>query len=150
MIQLLRNQSVALTTNYGFISTVDVGTSDLAYYLMTIESIQSGNSKTFIISDIAIYGSRYVRLGIYVANSAGGEVLTDGKINIGDYDFPYGFYNYTLYQNNSAVNLDPANATKVLEVGLANLTSKNNDSVTYTEYTTNDSDTDAVYITNTI
>ena len=57
-----------------------------------------------------------------------------------------GVYDVTIYQNNNNANLDPANAVKVLYVGLMNLISSTA-TTDYSEYTTNDSDTESVYIT---
>ena len=53
-----------------------------------------------------------------------------------------------IYQNNNNTNLDPDNAVKRIFTGLANLSATDAvKPVTYTEYTTNDSDTESVYIT---
>ena len=69
---------------------------------------------------------------------------------MGDSDFPYGFYNVTIWQNNSNSNLDPDNAIKIIYKGLMNFAETGLPAVTYTEYTTNDTDTESVYITNTV
>ena len=51
-----------------------------------------------------------------------------------------------IYENNNNGNLDPANVIKTLYTGLLNLTSATAPT-DYSEYTTNDSDTESVYIT---
>ncbi len=71
-----------------------------------------------------------------------------GILAMGNTDFPYGMYNVTAYQNNSQYNLEPDNAIKTIWNGLMNLRPKtNNEAVNYTDYNTNDSDTEAVWIT---
>ena len=73
-----------------------------------------------------------------------------GRIVLGTTDFPYGMYDVNIYQNDpsTATNLDPDNAIKKIYTGLMNLTPKaGNEAIDYTEYTTNDSETESVYIT---
>jgi hypothetical protein len=70
-----------------------------------------------------------------------------GVIFLGSTDYPLGFYDVVIYQNSSNSNLDPSGLTTIWN-GLMNLTNNANASpVDYTEYTTNDSDTESVYIT---
>ena len=80
------------------------------------------------------------------------EQLVNGWVNFGNQNFPFGFYNVTIYQNNDNTNLDPTNTIKTLWTGLANLTTDTTQSITptvnYTAYTTNDADTESIYITN--
>ena len=60
------------------------------------------------------------------------------------------WYDVNIYQNDpsTATNLDPDNAIKKIYTGLMNLTPKaGNEAIDYTEYTTNDSETESVYIT---
>ena len=56
------------------------------------------------------------------------------------------FLTKTIYQNSSNSNLDPSGLTTTLYTGLLNLTSST-DTTQYKQYTTNDTDTDSVYIT---
>ena len=85
---------------------------------------------------------------IFVLNSTGGENLGSGVVFLGSTDFPLGFYDVVIYQNNNNTNLDPDNAIKTIYTGLANLSATSAVApVDYTEYTTNDSDTESVYIT---
>ena len=74
------------------------------------------------------------------------ENLTGGVIDVGNKDFPYGFYDVTIYKNISADNLDPAVATPVYYTTM-NLYDAVKSPSTFTEYTTNDTDTNSVYIT---
>jgi hypothetical protein len=74
-----------------------------------------------------------------------------GTITLGDSDFPYGFYDITIRENlNDGLPDDATVLTRNLVfTGLYNLAAKSgNEAITYTEYTTNDSDTDSIYITN--
>ena len=76
-----------------------------------------------------------------------------GWVNLGNDDFPFGFYDIKIYQNDPGypVNLDPTtNTIALLYTGLLNVIPMEgvNPAVTYTEYSTNDTDTDSVYITN--
>lgn len=120
-------------------TTVDNGV------LMTITSQLTGNSKTFLpTSVITTNKERYLRLSIIVSNA---DNLSLGILNLGNTDFPLGFYDVTIYENSSAANLDPSGLS-VIFTGLLNLSSMDDTrAVTYTEYTTNDSDTESVYIT---
>jgi hypothetical protein len=120
-------------------TTVDNGV------LMTITSQLTGNSKTFLpTSVITTNKERYLRLSIIVSNA---DNLSLGILNLGTTDFPLGFYDVTIYENSSAANLDPSGLS-VIFTGLLNLSSMDDTrAVTYTEYTTNDSDTESVYIT---
>ena len=73
--------------------------------------------------------------------------LAGGIIALGTTDYPLGFYDVTIYEQSTGGNLDPTGLT-VIYTGLMNLSSTSSTrSVTYTEYTTNDSDTESVYIT---
>tara|TARA_R110002051_G_scaffold177777_2_gene247604 strand:+ start:4521 stop:4997 length:477 start_codon:yes stop_codon:yes gene_type:complete len=76
-----------------------------------------------------------------------------GFIDLGNQDFPFGFYDIKIYQNDPGypTNVDPStNTIALLYTGLLNVIPAEgvNDAVNYNEYTTNDSDTTSVYITN--
>ena len=91
------------------------------------------------------YNERMVSLFVYVSSTY--DTLTSGIIKMGTRDFPLGFYDVTIYQNDDSANLDPTGLS-VLYNGLANLTADNAAaSPVYSDYTTNDSDTESVYIT---
>lgn len=90
---------------------------------------------------------RYVRIALFVTTT---EIPANGQIILGTTDFPYGMYDMKIYQNDpsTATNLDPDDAIKLLYTGLMNLEAKSgNEAIDYTEYTTNDSETESVYIT---
>ena len=74
--------------------------------------------------------------------------VANGLIKVGTTDMPYGFYDFKIYEMSSAADYNPDNAVGVLWTGLMHLTSTvYKKPVEYTEYTTNDADTDSVYIT---
>ena len=82
----------------------------------------------------------------YTINNAGFDLPLVGLIQLGNTNYPLGFYDVTIYQNSSNSNLDPSGLTTTLYTGLLNLTSSI-DTTQYKQYTINDSDTDSVYIT---
>jgi hypothetical protein len=86
---------------------------------------------------------------VFTTRDAGQEVLLEAKIQLGTTDFPLGFYDVTIYNNTDNTNLDTT-GLPVIWNGLMNLTgfSSATQSVTYTEYTTNDADTESIYLTN--
>ena len=90
----------------------------------------------------------------YQTNPDAVEDLSAGKILVGTNDFPLGFYNLTIYETDTNGELDPDNAKSTLYNGIVNMHPVTNDSasnfeeVQYNEYTTNDSDTENVYLTN--
>ena len=88
---------------------------------------------------------RYVEMN--TVTTTGSELPDSGRIKLGTTDYPLGFYDLTIYQNTSNSNLDPAGLS-VLYTGILNLsTTSGKGPVKYNEYTTNDSDTESVYIT---
>jgi len=141
MIQATKDTS--LTTNRFRINLYDEMTS--TNLLVTFTSQLTGNSKTFIpLATITTNKDRYLE-GVYIVSD--NDSLALGVLFLGNTDFPLGFYDVTIYENSSAVNLDPSGLS-VVYTGLMNLSSTSNTrSVTYGEYTTNDSDTESVYIT---
>ena len=147
MIQLVRTTSL----NFALIrlNILDKMTNTDYRPLMTLTSQLTGNSKTFRFSSFhTLWGDRYAQLLVYIQPIASAENLLLGSIFLGSTDYPLGFYDVKIYQNTSTTNLDPTGLI-TLYTGLANLTSNSTTHpVTYTEYTTNDSNTESVYITN--
>ena len=92
---------------------------------------------------------RYVKIEYNIRSEI--PAPSAGTIILGDTDFPYGFYDITIRENvNNALPSDEnVPSFNLVFTGLYNLTAKSgNEATTYTEYTTNDSDTESVYITN--
>ena len=136
------------------------------YLLYKIKSQQTGNQKIFTNESLApALGvnfntiDRYVQTAFlyYSVNPASTEDLSSAELKLGNADFPLGFYDLTIYQTETVGELNPDNATATLYNGLLSLKgsdtqpveSLNFPAVKYKEYTTNDTDTEAVYITNT-
>ena len=144
MIQLSRDDVTLVNIQY--VAVQDVMTSTDYGLLATLTSQLTGKSKTFICNTNYI-STRIASILIFVLASSSGENLTAGTIFLGSTDYPLGFYDITFYQNTSASNLDPTGLT-IVSTQLANLSPTSDvNSVVYSEYTTNDSDTESVYIT---
>jgi len=146
MIQLSRSNST--TTNHVYLNLYDEMTSTDYAVLVSVKSQLTGKTKTFRVTTSYTNKDRYIQMTIFVITSSGGENLESGVVFLGSTDYPLGFYDVTIYQNNNNTNLDPDNAIKTIYTGLANLSATSAVApVDYTEYTTNDSDTESVYIT---
>ena len=147
MIQLSRSNTT--TTNDFYLNIYDEMTSIDYSPLISLTSQLTGKSKVFRpLSVDTTNKDRNIKLSFQILTSSASEDLVGGKAFLGSTDYPLGFYDVTIYQNNNNTNLDPANAVKTIYVGLANLAATSNvEPVAYSEYTTNDSDTESVYIT---
>ena len=115
--------------------------------LFGLTSQQTGKT-AYIISGIADYSSigRYIKLSLIISGHL--SIPVSGFFMCGNSDYPLGFYDVTIYNNSSATNLDPA-GLPILYYGLMNMYPANNDASSsyYTKYTTNDTDTDSIYVT---
>ena len=138
--------SGSLIENHIYLRLDDVSTVDVdgdIRPLISIKSQQTQKVLNFMPSGVTIStADRYNKLTYKI----GADSPLGGLIPLGTTDYPLGFYDVTIYQNNNNANLDPANAVKTLYVGLLNLISSTA-TTDYSEYTTNDSDTESVYIT---
>ena len=150
MIQLSRSNTT--TTNDFYLNIYDEMTSIDYSPLISLTSQLTGKSKTFIPTVVDYTNKdRYVLLTYYLTTTLG-DNLTAGIIELGDTDYPLGFYDVVIYENTSNINLNTS-GLKVVFNGLMNLISQNATTgadtppVDYTEYTTNDTDTESVYIT---
>ena len=118
--------------------------------LCTFTSQFTGKSKTVSLNTTyGDFNSRYVAYGVFTTRDEGQEDLLTAKILLGTTDFPLGFYDVTIYNNTDNLNLDTT-GLPVIWNGVMNLAGYSNttESVTYTEYTTNDADTESIYLTN--
>ena len=134
-------------TNYIYARLNDVGsaTNDVRP-LISIKSQQTEKILNFMASVVTTTNeNRYTQMS-YTINNAGFDLPLVGLIQLGSTDYPLGFYDVTIYQNSSNSNLDPSGLTTTLYTGLLNLISST-DTTQYKQYTTNDTDTDSVYIT---
>ena len=114
--------------------------------LITITSQLTGKSKTFVVFSLFSTNKERWLECLFATTTTLPENLVSGLVILGTTDFPLGFYDVTIYENSSSTNLDPS-GLNVVYTGLMNLYSTTSPSVTYSEYTTNDSDTESVYIT---
>ena len=147
MIQFLRDDT-ATTIALDYLNLFDKMTNADYKVLVTVTSQLTGKSKTYLASTNYANKERNLILITLVTASSASENLQTGTIFLGSTDYPLGFYDVTIYQNTSNTNLDPTGLT-VIYTGLMNLSGTSDlKPVTYTEYTTNDSDTESVYITN--
>jgi hypothetical protein len=74
------------------------------------------------------------------------ENLTSGLIDMGNTDFPLGYYDVTIYKNTSNSNLDTSVATPVYYT-ILNMFDSTKAPTTFNKYSNNDTDTNSVYIT---
>tara|TARA_R110001606_G_scaffold61283_1_gene143538 strand:+ start:46 stop:474 length:429 start_codon:yes stop_codon:yes gene_type:complete len=134
-------------TNYIYARLNDVGSAtNEVRPLITIKSQQTEKILNFMASVVTTTNeNRYTQMS-YTINNAGLDLPLLGLIVLGNTNYPLGFYDVTIYQNSSNSNLDPSGLTTTLYTGLLNLTSSI-DTTQYKQYTTNDTDTDSVYIT---
>ena len=116
--------------------------------LWVIKSQLTGKEKSFIPTVfLETTKPRAAGFLYQTASVVANENLTGGKIFIGDTNYPLGFYDLEIYNNSSASNLDKSGLTKLF-TGLFNVRGgTNREAVTYSEYTTNDADTESVYVT---
>ena len=147
MEQLSRSDST--TSNYINLNLFDKMTAITYSPLISLTSQLTGKSKVFRPMSVdSSNKSRYMGLLFEILTSDSSETLVGGQIFLGSTDYPLGFYDMVIYQNSNNTNLDPTNVVKTIYTGLANLSATSAVApVDYTEYTTNDSDTESVYIT---
>ena len=146
MIQFVRDDT-ATTVATTDINLYDEMTNADYKVLVTVTSQFTGKSKTYLPATVYTNKERYLTLLTLVCATQGAENLSTGTIFLGSTNYPLWFYDVTIYQNTDNNNLDPTGLT-VIYRGLMNLApSSDAESVTYSEYTTNDSDTESVYIT---
>ena len=121
--------------------------------LITFTSQFTGNSKTVKANLTDVDDSdkkRYVGMGVITSQTI--DNLSEAVIKLGTTDFPLGFYDVIIYENTSSTNMD-ITGLKIVYYGVMNLEITEGASepsippVVYTEYTTNDTDTEAVYVT---
>ena len=131
--------------NYIYLRLNDKGSAtNVLRPLVSIKSQQTEKILNFIPSVVVVTNEeRYTQMS-YTIGLLDFPVI--GLIIVGNTDYPFGFYDVTIYQNSSNSNLDPSGLTTTLYTGLLNLR-PSVDTTQYKQYTTNDTDTDSVYIT---
>ena len=144
-------QTYASSSNVAFSAYVNIYDIINTYTytpLWVITSQLTGKEKAFIPAVFLETTKPRAASFLYqIMSVEASEDLAGGKIFIGDTDYPLGFYDLEIYNNSSASNLDKSGLTKLF-TGLFNVRGgTNRESVTYSEYTTNDADTESVYVT---
>lgn len=131
--------------NFIYLRLTDVGSATNSIRpLISIKSQQTEKELNFMASLVTITNeNRYTEMKYTIGTT---DLPLLGLLILGNTDYPFGFYDVTIYQNSSNSNLDPSGLTTTLYTGLLNLRSLV-DTTQYKQYTINDSDTDSVYIT---
>ena len=131
--------------NFIYLRLTDVGSATNSIRpLISIKSQQTEKELNFMASLVTITNeNRYTEMKYTIGTT---DLPLLGLLILGNTDYPFGFYDVTIYQNSSNSNLDPTGLTTTLYTGLLNLRSLV-DTTQYKQYTINDSDTDSVYIT---
>lgn len=147
MIEVTQTTSETPVAVTSFFQSVENDISNTAIKpLICYKSQATKKEVCFLPTSGPFYTERYMLL-IYYTIAINPNPLI-GYLQLGTTDFPYGFYDVTIYENNISGNLDPANAIKPVWYGLMNLIPEStNPAVEYKDYNTNDSDTEAVWIT---
>ncbi len=131
--------------NYIYLRLTDKGSAtNVLRPLVSIKSQQTEKILNFIPGVVVVTNEeRYTQMS-YTIGLLDFPVI--GLIIVGNTDYPFGFYDVTIYQNSSNSNLDPSGLSTILYTGLLNLKPLV-DTTQYKQYTTNVTDTDSVYIT---
>ena len=158
MIQLytLNASQYPLLSNTFYLDLYDKFTGQDATnrVMVSLTSQFTGKTKTLLASTGYTNKERYISCGIVTVRNPDLEDFSQNKVLVGTTDFPLGFYDITLYENKDNTNLDPSEALATIYNGLMNLSVNtifsggSEPPVKYTEYTTNDADTESIYLTN--
>ena len=151
MIQIKcpQDASSSIISNDIYLNVYDKITPDTMYRsLITLTNQVTKYSKTLSSSNVKTNKERYVQMQVISTRGQLPENLETGIVKFGTTNFPLGFYDVTIYKNTANDNYDPS-GLDVVYTGLANVTGNTDatNPVQYSEYTTNDSDTESVYIT---
>ena len=80
-------------------------------YLFVFKNDQSNVDSKFIAADTSTYPDRYNKFVITEKTSNPNPLTGEVTLSLD------GFYTYTIYEQTSSTNLNPANATKIVETG---------------------------------
>tara|TARA_R100000664_G_C2677040_1_gene86647 strand:+ start:189 stop:650 length:462 start_codon:yes stop_codon:yes gene_type:complete len=145
--------NVSLVNNKFYLDLYDLyegqAEADIDSPLVIVKSQLTGKSKAMLPSTLIPTDKfhRYFSLNIITTRTLS-ETPISGLMRIGDTDFPLGFYDISIYKNTSNTNLDPTGLTLVYTgLAIAKAQTDDQEPINYSEYTTNDSDTESVYIT---
>lgn len=82
------------------------------YYLFVFSDDQTNITSACIAADISNFKERYNQ---FIITETDTPTPTNGEVTLSN----SGFYHYTIYQQHSSTNLDPALAEGILEIGKA-------------------------------
>jgi hypothetical protein len=82
------------------------------YYLFTFKHQVLMSSVNFIASDVSGFPTRYNKF--LITETTGSVNLTSGVVSLPE----TGFYEYAIYEQTSSSNLNLANVTGLLEIGM--------------------------------
>lgn len=99
------------------------------YFLFQFENQQTKQLYYCISADTSSYTDRYNDFSIEEKTN---PTLTNGEIRLAN----EGFYNYTIYEQESSTNLDPDNATGIVEKGICKVIGTARTSYSHTPATT--------------
>lgn len=106
MIQITKG-----STNDVALTLTEKCTLTAPHYLFVFQSDETRDFYKFIAADTSAHTDRYNLFAIVETNTNPDPL--DGEIEL-----PLvGFYKYTIYEQTSPTNLNPANATGIVEVG---------------------------------
>ena len=147
------------TYNFEYPSLVANMTATTYRPLCKIVSQQTGNQKVYKFSQLFgdDFNERYY-MAVTIFKTATSDPSTEnlplGIVLVGTDDFPFGFYDMSIYESTSTSDSSLLIADAIhppIYKGIMNVTTnKVYKSTYYTEYVANDSDTDSTYITNTL
>jgi hypothetical protein len=87
------------------------------YYLFTFKHQVLMSSVNFIASDVSGFPTRYNKF--LITETTGSVNLTSGVVSLPE----TGFYEYAIYEQTSSSNLNVANVTGLLEIGMVKVES---------------------------
>lgn len=106
MIKITRGQA-----NVVVITLKEKTTLTNPKYLFVFKNDQTNVEAKFIAADISTYPDRYNKFTITEKTTSPNPLTGEVTLSLD------GFYTYTIYEQTSSTNLNPANATGVVETG---------------------------------
>lgn len=106
MIKIIRGQA-----NVVVITLKEKTTLTNPKYLFVFKNDQTNVEAKFIAADTSTYPDRYNKFTITEKTSSPNPLIGEVTLSLD------GFYTYTIYEQTSSTNLNPANATGVVETG---------------------------------
>mgnify|MGYP003151096414 CR=1 FL=1 len=157
MIQAFRGTYVGGSANTFYLNTYDKyeDKDNIEYKpILTFTNQMTGSSINLVAHTYDYTNKdRYVKITFVIKDV--NPIPGSGSIDIGNKNYPFGFYDVIIRENTTDYLPSESSilSRPIVYTGLMNLRASvtggyENPAVEYTEYTTNDSDTESVYITN--